>query len=174
MKPYLRKTVIVLLSVLLAVGPFLIAPMLNNVKNRHYLDRFLSIELPEGVTPVGHGRYITSNRGDCVHFVGFSIITSSTFPEISSALWKQENTALFPNLDLIVKEREQDTVVLAPFDLSPGKFNIPVTLSVYGSDVGRGINDLLTEGNRQIEKGQRLVILFTTFQEENIFDVRCY
>lgn len=168
---------LLLAPLLLVAGLFLIVPMLNDIQNRNYLDRFQGIELPEGSSPVGRRGYIASNRGDCVHFVGLSMTTSASSASLPELLepWMQQDPSVFPGgLELVIKERGHDTAVLIPFGLYPLTFDTPVHISMYGSDVDSGINELLAEGEMQIENGRRLVILFTLFQEENIFDVRCY
>lgn len=173
-KPGIKKTVLILLPLLLVIGPFLITPILNNVKNQRYLDRLLRTDLPAGTNRIGNRHYIRSNRGDCVHFVGVSMVTSAPVGELSE-FWQKADGTLFPNgIDVIWQEPGGDSVVLIPAGLHPQKLTAPVNLSFYGSDVNSGINRLLTEGAEHTNPRQRLVVLFTTFQASNIFDYRCY
>lgn len=175
MKSNIRKKVVLLplLTVLLAISPFLITPLLNNVKNQNYLERILSIELPPDANAMDYRRSIHSNRGDCVHFVSISMATSFSLSELL-IFWKEDDALFRGGLDLILKEQEHDTILWIPFELSPVRLTVPVNLSVYGNNVHTGINELLAEGREHIEGGQRLVILFAIFQDANTFDVRCY
>ncbi len=174
MKPGARKILFMHLVVLSVLSPFLIAPVLNNEKNQKYLNRILSIDFPADSKIIGNRSYVNSNRGDCVHFVGVLMTTSSSLSELS-VFWKEDDITLFPNgIDLIWKELESDSVVLVPSGLYPQKYVVPVNLSFYGSDVSSGINELLNEGAELTEKNQQIVVLFTTFNKANTFDIRCY
>lgn len=175
MKPGIRKKALLLIASLLVISPFLIAPLVNTIKNRNYLDIILGVDLPAGTRTIDQRRIIYSDRfGHCVHFVAVSMTLSSSFSKLL-AFWKEGDGSSPDGYDLIVKEQRNDTVVWVPFGLTPQKLAVPVNLSVYyGGGVQSGLNELLADGMERMEKDKRLAILFATFEDTNAFDVRCY
>ena len=155
--------------------PFIVTPFINNQKNRLYLDRLKGIDLEELGTFIKGHRYITSNRGNCVHFTALLMTASLSYADTAEKFRDESAQALPHWIDLVWNASGTSSVVVIPFGLTPQKLSLPINRSLYGNgDLATGINFLLEEGSSLAADDKDLMVLFAAFQEENTFDYRCY